>query len=342
MKNAIPAWLFTCAAAVFLMALIGAVTRLTESGLSIVEWKPVTGALPPTTPAAWLHEFALYKKSPQYLKVNHGMTLDEFKNIYFWEWLHRLWGRMIGLVYFLPFLWFLARKKLPRASLPQFTGILALGFLQGAMGWYMVKSGLVDQPAVSHYRLAAHLMLAFLIYACLFRLGLSFALRPELDAGKLTGIRRAVRGTLALAAVTMTWGAFTAGLRAGLLYNTFPTMGNHWLPPELFAHNPMWKAFFEEPATVQFTHRILAVLTFASILLLKKKADAFHPPRRLRNLLRALALMACVQVGLGISTLLTGVNIYLATAHQAGAMTLLALLVWLLHEIPCIPYEKGK
>jgi cytochrome c oxidase assembly protein subunit 15 len=185
-------------------------------------------------------------------------------------------------------------------------------------------------------------MLAFLIYACLFRLGISFALAPAKDAGKLTRLRAPVRNTLILAAVTMVWGAFVAGLRAGLLYNTFPTMDGHWLPPELFQHRPVWKAFFEEPATVQFTHRVLALLTFAKILLLARKTSTYHLPARLKKLFTALIFMAFIQVGLGISTLLTGVNIVLATCHQAGALAVLTLLVWLLHEIPHIPYEKGK
>lgn len=343
MKSTTPiaAWLFTCAAAVFLMALIGAVTRLTESGLSIVEWKPVTGALPPTTEALWEREFDLYKTSPQYQKVNRGMTLEEFKRIYFWEWLHRLWGRLIGLVYFVPFLYFLLRKRLPEESKRYFYGILALGFLQGGMGWYMVKSGLVDEPAVSHYRLAAHLMLAFLIYACLFRLGLSFAVRPDFDAAKLSKMRGLVRGTLALAAVTMTWGAFVAGLRAGLLYNTFPTMDGHWVPPELFQHRPLWSAFFEEPAVVQFTHRVLAVLTFIKVVLLARKARAFHPPARVARVFRGLLVVAAAQVGLGVATLLTQVDIVLAVCHQAGALALLTLLVWLLHEIPYVHWKKS-
>lgn len=341
-KKPIAVWLFFCAASVFLMALIGAVTRLTESGLSIVEWKPVTGTIPPLSDNNWLSEFSHYKESPQYLKINHGMTLAEFKSIYFWEWLHRLWGRLIGVIYFVPFLYFLSRGRLPRESMPAFWGVLGLGFLQGAMGWYMVKSGLVDQPAVSHYRLAAHLMLAFLIYACIFRLGLHFSLKPEPDSAKLAPIRKLVKATMIVAAITMTWGAFVAGLRAGLLYNTFPTMNGHWLPPELFTYQPTWQAFFEEPATVQFIHRILALLTFIKVMLLFKKSAAFHSPPRLKTLFRTLAVMVCAQVGLGIATLLTQVNIVLAVCHQAGALIVLTLLVWILHEIPPISCEKGK
>jgi cytochrome c oxidase assembly protein subunit 15 len=335
-------WLFICAASVFLMALIGAITRLTESGLSIVEWKPITGALPPMNPPEWAHEFDLYKKSPQFLKMNSGMTLPEFKHIFFWEWLHRLWGRVIvGIIYAVPLCWYWVQGKIPAAAKPAFLFILGLGFAQGLMGWLMVKSGLNDQPAVSHYLLAAHLMLAFLIYASMFRLGLSFGVKPERDAGKMTSLRAFIQLTLLLAVVTMTWGAFVAGLRAGLLYNdTFPMMGQYPWPMEGFQVQPPWLAFFAEPATVQFTHRVLAITTFCAMLTLAVRARHFHPPQRLRRLFTALAVMAFVQVGLGISTLVSHVNIILATAHQAGALTVLTLLVWLLHEIPHIRQEK--
>ena len=335
-------WLFVCAASVFIMALIGAITRLTESGLSIVEWKPITGALPPLNPAQWDLEFGLYKKSPQFLKVNSGMTLAEFKHIFFWEWLHRLWGRVIvGIIYAVPLCWYWARGKIPGEAKPGFLFILCLGFAQGLMGWLMVRSGLNDQPAVSHYLLAAHLMLAFLIYASMFRLGLAFGIEPERDAGKLTRLRGWVQLTLLLAVTTMTWGAFVAGLRAGLLYNdSFPLMGKYLWPVEGFTVQPPWLAFFAEPATVQFTHRVLAITTFCAILTLGARARAFHPPPRLQRVFTALVVMAFLQVGLGISTLISHVNIILATAHQAGALTVLTLLVWLLHEIPHIPQEK--
>jgi len=339
-SRAIALWLFACAFAVFLMALVGAVTRLTESGLSIVTWDPVVGALPPLSDADWHREFDNYKTSPQYQKVNRGMTLPEFKKIYFWEWFHRLWGRVIGLIYALPLAWFWLRRRLPAESKPAFLGVLGLGFAQGVMGWFMVKSGLVDMPAVSHYRLAAHLMLAFLIFACLFRMGLAFSLRPVPDAGRLAPLRGLVKGSIALATLTMVWGAFVAGLDAGLLYNTFPKMDAHWIPPELMAHQPVWRAFFEEPATVQFTHRILALLTAAKVLFLWSRSRGFNAEGRLPALFTAAALMVLLQAGLGVATLLSHVHIVPATVHQGGAMVLLALLVWLLHDIPDIRQEK--
>jgi len=336
----IAAWLFICAAAVFMMALIGAITRLTESGLSIVEWAPVKGAIPPLNEADWQREFDLYKETPQYIKVNRGMSLAEFKNIYFWEWLHRQWGRIIGLIYALPLLVFWAYGRLPPESKPAFTGILLLGFAQGAMGWLMVKSGLVDQPAVSHYRLAAHLMLAFLIYACLLRMAFAFSLRPDPDAGRVTCLRGGVKLVLGLAVLTMIWGAFVAGLRAGLVYNTFPMMDAHWFPPEMLAHKPVWKSFIEEPATVQFVHRVLGVLTVLSGFWLWSRARGFNPQGRVRLLLNLLPVALVTQAGIGIVTLLHAVPVALGALHQGGALVVLTVLVWLLHDIPDIRSSK--
>lgn len=326
-------WLFICAAAVFLMAVIGAITRLTESGLSIVEWKPVAGALPPTNEAEWLKEFESYKQSPQYKVVNYGMELAEFKRIFFWEWLHRLWGRLIGVIYAVPLLFFW--RRIPADRRGAFLGVLFLGALQGVVGWWMVVSGLVNDPAVSHYRLAAHLMLAVLIYGCLFRLALFTGVGPSHNGGRLSGVRNFVRATLAAVALTMTWGAFTAGLDAGLVYNdTFPYMGTHLWPSEMLAYQPLWRGFFEDHATVQFTHRALAMLTLLKVFLLIRKAMPFNPPPRIKKLLIAAGVIGAAQVGLGIATVMTQVHIHVAATHQAGALALLTVLVWLLHEIP--------
>jgi cytochrome c oxidase assembly protein subunit 15 len=328
-------WLFISAAAVFLMAVIGAITRLTESGLSITEWKPVTGALPPLNEAGWLAEFDLYKQSPQYLKVNHGMSLEEFKNIFFWEWLHRLWGRMIGLIYFIPLMFFW--RHIEKQHRPAMVGILVLGFLQGAMGWYMVQSGLTDNPAVSHYRLAAHLMLAAVIYLCLLYMAFAFQRNMAEQDRKILPLRKFTQAALALALVTMTWGAFVAGLDAGMVYNTFPKMDAHWIPPEMMQHSPVWKSFFEEPATVQFTHRFLAIALFIKILLLSLRGFRAASLRRTKNLFMGLAAVIILQTCLGVLTLLTQVNIMAATLHQAGAMAAVFVLAWLLFET-----RKGK
>lgn len=331
--RAVSRWLLVCAAAVLLMALIGAVTRLTESGLSIVEWKPVSGALPPLSDADWQREYDLYQQSPQGMTVNKGMDMHDFKVIFFWEWAHRLWGRMIGLIFALPLVVFW--RRLPRDTRPAFLGLLALGGLQGFMGWFMVKSGLVDQPMVSHYRLAAHLLLAAIIYALMLRLSLRFATFPATGVATpdTRRLRRFALMALGMVLTTMVWGAFVAGLDAGMLYNTFPTMDGHWLPPEMMQHQPVWRAFFEEPATVQFTHRVLAIVTLCKLLALWLLSRRLNIPARARQFAMAVGVMACVQVGLGIATLLTQVNIVLATAHQGGALIVLGLLTALVYHL---------
>jgi len=328
-------WLFTCAAAVFAMALVGAVTRLTESGLSIAEWAPITGALPPLDDAGWSRAFSLYQQTPQYKLVNLGMSMDEFRRIYFWEWLHRLLGRLIGMIYFLPLAYCWAKKQIPDAAKKPLLGILLLGFMQGAMGWLMVASGLVDQPAVSHYRLAAHLGLAFVIFCALLYMGLAFSMPRDPEAGKLTPLRGMIKATLALAAVTMFWGALVAGLRAGMLYgNDFPFMGKYPWPTEMFHFSPWWKNFFENHAAVQFTHRLLALLLFVQVFFLAKKGMDAGATLRMTRLFAALLIMVCVQAGLGITALATHVNIVVAVMHQAGALALLGILTALLYHIP--------
>ncbi len=314
-------WLMGCAMMVLAMAVIGAITRLTESGLSITEWRPLIGALPPLNEAQWAHVFDLYRQTPEYLHKNKGMSLEDFQYIFFWEWFHRLWGRLIGLAFALPLIWFAVKRRIPAGYGWRFFGFLILGGLQGAMGWYMVQSGLVDRPAVSHYRLAAHLGLAFLIYALLFRTALDFIALPASLAphraeksDKTTRVLGLV--CLALLANTVIWGAFTAGLDAGLIYNSFPLMGGRFFPHDAGFLSPFWMNFVESHAGVQFAHRWLAMTTAAFIL-----AYAW------RVRFAALGVMVVVQAGLGIATLLSHVQIGLAAAHQAGAFILLSLLI---------------
>lgn len=302
-------WLYACCFMVFAMAVIGAVTRLTESGLSITEWKPVMGALPPLSAEAWEAEFALYRETPEFQHKHSWMELDDFKQIYFWEWLHRLWGRAIGLVYAVPLLWFWARRQIPAGYGWRLTGLLALGGLQGFVGWWMVKSGLVDRPSVSHFRLAAHLGLALVLFGLLQWFAMD--LRHKFDAA-----RRQPEGWwgLALLSLTIIWGAFVAGLDAGMIYNSFPLMNGSLLPPE-----PLLD-FWHQHAWVQFTHRWLAMVTGVYLLWLAfKRTD------------HALAVMTCVQIALGVATLLTLVMIPVAALHQAGAVLLLALLLRNIH-----------
>ena len=327
-RTAVAAWLLVCCALVFAMVVVGGVTRLTRSGLSIVEWQPIVGTLPPLNEAQWVETFAKYQLTPEYRKVNQGMSLDAFKGIFWWEYFHRLLGRMIGVVFLLPLLWFWWRGRIDRPLALKLAGIFVLGGLQGAMGWYMVKSGLVDDPRVSHYRLTAHLAIAFAIYAAMLwtALGLLYpgaagALQPHLR--RLSWV---ITATLAYMVVT---GGFVAGIRAGFAYNTFPLMNGHWVPPEIFVLDPWYLNFFNNMATVQFDHRLGAWLLALLVpwLWWKARREALTPRARLAVIL--LLVMLALQIALGIATLLLLMPIPLAAAHQGGAVLLLgaALLV---------------
>lgn len=333
-------WLYLCAASVFVMALIGAITRLTESGLSIAEWNPLMGALPPLNEAEWERVFTLYRDTPQYKDVNNGMGLAAFKNIFFWEWFHRLWGRAIGILYAVPFLCFLLRGRLPRPYLPSFLGILALGGFQGFLGWYMVKSGLIDDPAVSHYRLAAHLMTALALYAAMLDLGLRLRVQPAPETVALAPLKKHLHICLLLTLVTMVWGAFVAGLDAGLIYNSFPLMGERPWPGEIFDMMPLWKNFIENHATVQFTHRLLALTTAVVTLSFVCKSRRFHVPIRIRRWFVCLGITVIAQVILGIATLMSSVALPLAVAHQGMAFLLLGIFIRINHELPKNNYKS--
>lgn len=321
-------WLFTCAGFVFAMVVVGAITRLTESGLSMVEWRPLLGALPPLSDAEWERVFALYKDSPEYLKKNFWMTLTDFKHIFFWEWFHRLLGRTIGLVYALPLVFFWLKAMIPQGYKPKLLGLLALGGVQGLMGWIMVRSGLVDQPAVSHYRLAAHLLLALLIFSLLLRLG--HALRG-IDSRPHRPLYLHGWITLIFAVCTILWGALTAGMDAGLVYNnTFPKMGAGWVPPEILQYSPLYLSFFEDHAGIQFMHRWLGIVTVSlgASLWLHAVSRRHSFPQ-----IHALGLMVFVQLGLGITTLFSGVALLPAALHQTGAVVILGLLVISLQKL---------
>ncbi len=333
---AIAYWLFACAAMVFAMAVIGAITRLTGSGLSMVEWRPLIGALPPLSEAEWQRVFDLYRETPEYQKVNAGMGLEAFKQIFFWEWFHRLWGRSIGLVFALPFAWFWLTGRIARPLLPRLVGLLILGGLQGVLGWFMVKSGLVDRPSVSHYRLAAHLGLAVLIYALL--MWQAWALLSDTAATASAALRRHIVAATALVAVTMLWGAFVAGLDAGLAYNTFPLMDGRLLPPEAWNLVPLWLNPLDNTALVQFIHRWLAIGTAIAVLTLWLRARTASSPLRLATAMAA--IVAVLQVLLGIATLLAEVPVALGAAHQAGALVLLTALLWCVYVTRRNPRER--
>lgn len=317
--RAIGLWLLLLCAMIYVMVVVGGVTRLTQSGLSIAEWKPVVGAIPPLSDAAWQKEFDTYRLTPEYLKVNAGMDLAGFQRIYFMEWFHRLWGRLIFFAALLPLLYFRIRRRIPPGYGWALAAVPVGVALNGALGWFMVASGLIDIPHVSAYRLTAHLGLATLIYG--YVLWLALRLRwPSARSGY--GPYRLGWAVVALTFITLLAGGFVAGTRAGFSYNTWPLMGESFFPVGMWAQSPWWINLFENVATVQFNHRLLAYgLSVLTVLLWWQSGRATPGPLSAR--LRPLLLAALVlQIGLGIVTLLLHVPVVLGAAHQGGALLL--------------------
>ena len=333
-RKQVATWLFVCCAMVLSTLVVGGITRLTHSGLSIVEWQPLVGTLPPLDAQQWQEVFAKYQRTPEYHQVNRGMSLGEFKTIFWWEYVHRLLGRSIGAVFLLPFGYFLVRRRLDPKLVPRLAGIFLLGGLQGAMGWYMVKSGLVDDPRVSQYRLAAHLGLAFIIFAALFWAALGL-LAPRAQAAEpsLGGLRRRAAALAALAFVMVLSGALVAGIHAGLAYNSFPLMDGHFVPPGILLLEPWWLNFFNNMATVQFDHRAIAWLLALLVPWLWWRCHGLALGGRLPLACGVMLGALCVQIALGIATLLNRVPVPLAAAHQTGAMVLFAAILWVNHEL---------
>ena len=335
---AIGLWLLVCAAMVFAIVIIGGITRLTHSGLSMVEWRPLIGILPPLDEAEWQRVFGLYQLSPEYLQVNQGMTLAAFQGIFWWEWFHRLFAQLIGFVFLLPFLFFWLTKRIRKELMPNLIGLFLLGGMQGVVGWLMVASGLVDRPAVSHYRLAAHLSTALLIFSFLLWQALTL-LRPLARSAAVAGrkawtLRLHLSLALLLALTTVIWGALVAGLHAGLIYNTFPLMNGEFLPADAWFHDPKWLNLFENGTAVQFCHRWLAITTGFVVLLYGWRAASIETlAPATRRLGFALGAWVVVQISLGITTLVLSVPVPTAVTHQAGAFVLLTLILWALHDL---------
>ena len=282
-RRPIAYWLFACCAMVFATLIVGGVTRLTHSGLSIVEWQPLVGTIPPLSQGDWLDLFAKYQLTPEFQQVNLAMTLDEFKFIFWWEWVHRLLGRTIGLVFFLPFLWFLLRGQLDRALWPKLFSFFVLGGLQGAMGWYMVKSGLVDDPRVSQYRLTAHLGLAFLIFGLMLWTALDLLRARVPRPSSPAGLRRFAAALAGLVFFMVLTGGLVAGIHAGLAYNSFPLMNGDFMPEQMWLIEPWWLNLFSNIGTVQFDHRLVAwALIFLIPILWWRGRGANLPPRARR------------------------------------------------------------
>ncbi len=332
--NRAPAlWLIACAVLVFAMVVVGGLTRLTRSGLSIVEWDPILGAIPPLTDAQWQEAFGKYQLTPEYREVNYGMSLAEFKEIYYIEWFHRLLGRLIGLVFLGGLAYFWLRGQLSRVLVLRLVGIFLLGALQGALGWYMVMSGLVDLPRVSPYRLTAHLGLAVAIYALILWTAFSL-LFPRSEGGSVSkGLQRFAWGVVGLVFLMILTGGFVAGTKAGFVFNTFPLMNGRFVPKGVFALTPWWANLFENVATVQFNHRLLAYVLVIVTAAFYWTAQRAELPPRARLAAQALLGLLALQIMLGISTLLYVVPLGLAAAHQAGALLVFSAALYLVYAL---------
>ena len=320
-RRAVAWWLLGLAGLVLAMVVLGGITRLNHAGLSMVDWRPLVGALPPIGEAAWQALFADYRRFPEYRALGSAMTLEGFKAIFWLEYAHRLLGRAVGAAFVLPFLWFLIRRAFDRPLALKVLFVGVLGGLQGLLGWYMVKSGLVDRPDVSPYRLAAHLGLAVLIYGCLVWVALGLLTGGAAEHRRRAGRwRAALWAATALLFLTILSGAFVAGNDAGLAYNSFPLMAGAVVPPDIFLIEPLWRNFFENVPLVQLDHRLLALLTALVVVLIWAAALRRPPSGPVRAALHGAAAAALCQLGLGIATLLAFVPVPLGAAHQAGAM----------------------
>jgi cytochrome c oxidase assembly protein subunit 15 len=328
-------WYWSIAAMTFAVLVVGGITRLTHSGLSMVEWQPLVGIVPPLTDAQWIDTFDRYRQFPEYQQLRQGMTLAEFKFIFFWEYLHRVLARSIGLVFLLPFVFFWLSGRFSRPQLARTLALFGLGAAQGVMGWLMVKSGLVDRPSVSHYRLAAHLSLAFLIFGAsiwLARDSAAGSVRTAVTAGTRRLMQRGLAIVGALLAVQIVWGALVAGLKAGLIYNTFPLMAGRLVPPDLLVLSPAPFNFVQNMVTVQWTHRVLGTILLVTALVVFVRVGRSGLDQRSRRLNAALAILIVSQYLLGVLALVSAVPVALGVLHQAMAMAIAGVwVVWAHH-----------
>ena len=331
-NKAVIYWLLTGCVLIFIMVIVGGITRLTHSGLSISNYKLISGVIPPMNEIEWNEAFDLYKQYPEYKKLNYGMSLEEFKDIYFWEWIHRVIGRFIGLVFILPFLYFLIRKQLSKPTIRKAIVLLIMGGFQGFLGWYMVKSGLVDRPDVSHYRLAMHLTTAFLTFAYTFwvALDLIFPNRKEVNSK----LRNFIRIGLIVLIIQIIYGAFVAGLDAGWIHNHWPMMSEgKFIHETVYSEqNPTYLNFIEGKSGVQFIHRTLAYIVVIFILAICYKATRFDLTTLQRRGVNSLLIIVGFQFLLGVLTLLLAVPVWLGVLHQVGAFILLSSMVFTLHR----------
>jgi cytochrome c oxidase assembly protein subunit 15 len=333
-RRRVAIWLFAIAYMIWGMVLLGGATRLTGSGLSIMEWAPLSGALPPLSDAEWLRLFDKYKEIPQYALLHPGMTIDGFKDIFWLEWVHRAWGRLIGVIFLLPLLWFAVTGAIERRMIPKLVGLFALGGLQGAIGWFMVASGFFpDSTAVSPYRLVVHLSLALILFAAILWTALT-TLEPvpySIPGG--LKVRRLCQFAGAMVALTIVAGGFTAGLHAGLVYNTFPLMDGRLIPAGYGDLHPALRNLTENVIAVQFDHRLLATLTALTVVCAVAAGLRAELPRHARAAILFMGAAMLTQYALGVATLLSVVAIPLAVAHQGTAVLLLAATLTATHTL---------
>lgn len=336
LRRSVGIWLLAVAGLIALMVVIGGLTRLTGSGLSITEWKPVTGAIPPMSDAAWQSEFSKYQTIPQYQLENRGMTLSDFKAIYWWEWSHRLLGRLIGFAFLVPFIFFAWRGAIARGAWPRFVVLFLLGGLQGVVGWWMVASGLEVRVSVSQYRLAIHLGVAIILLGAMIWTALEYIRRPPPEALRASSSPQGGGNWLSFVFVGMVYvqmllGALVAGLHAGLIYNTWPSMNGHVFPENPFFESPWWINFFEDPGLAQFDHRIGAYVVAAVAIFIGIRA------RRAGGMVKrsgaALMHITLLQIALGITTLLMQAPVALSALHQFTAVALFSAAVWHAFEV---------
>lgn len=325
-------WLLTGCALIFIMVVVGGITRLTHSGLSISNYKLISGTIPPIGETEWQEAFELYQQYPEYKKLNNHFSLQDFKDIYFWEWLHRVIGRFIGLVFFLPFVYFLITKQLSKPTIRKSIILLIMGGFQGFLGWYMVKSGLVDNPDVSHYRLSAHLTTAFLTFAYTFWVALDLMFPNKKDIN--IKLRNLIRIALVILIIQIIYGAFVAGLDAGFIHNHWPLMNESKFIHETvyIEQNPLYNNFIEGKSGVQFVHRIIAYLVVISIGMIWFKSKKITLTAWQQKGINWLLLLVTVQFVLGVSTLVLHVPVWLGVAHQIGAFFLLSAMTFTLHR----------
>jgi cytochrome c oxidase assembly protein subunit 15 len=325
--RAVGLWLLAVALVILGMVVVGGLTRLTGSGLSIMEWDPIMGALPPLNDAQWDHVFHIYQQITQYKVEHQGMSLEAFKTIFWWEWSHRLLGRLVGVIFAVPFLWFAATGAIARKDWPRFVVLFLLGGLQGFIGWWMVSSGFEARTSVSQYRLAIHLGAAILLLGAVLWIALDYL------RGKGEGrAPRYVLGLIGLVYVQMLLGALVAGLHAGLVYNTWPAMNGRFVPDDAFALSPFWRNLFENPALVQFDHRMVAYAVAALVALVYARALKFGKGPT-KNSGKAVTVLVIVQIFLGICTLVLMVPEWLAALHQLTAALIFCAAVWHAHEL---------